>query len=243
MKGKKKTGLEKRLMAYTAAAVGALAMVPSAEAVVHYSGPKNLTVNPQNPVAVDLNNDSVTDFRFIGYGYQVSTPYSSGFGVVGIIPETSKGVGGTGVIGVPGAYFTYLSYPTRLATGYNIQSSKDKWSNAYAGLLAGGLKFTSNGKSYSYPFGNFNNAAGCIGVRFNTDNGMRYGWIRFQGTSPSSGIIKDWAYEDSGGPIEACVAPAVNVPTLNQWGIMVLIALLAGMSLKALKTDKSGQDT
>jgi hypothetical protein len=254
MRGKKKTGLEKRLMAYTAAAVGALAMAPAAEAVVHYSGQKNLTLNPQNPVAVDLNNDGITDFRFGAYGYASNytkggIPYSFSVGVAFLNPTTSGGKGGTGFIGAPGSVFSSytLPFPTRLATGYKIQNSLQKygWSSYDFGLLGGQIKYKyGNTKSFSTSFGNFNNATGCIGVRFNTDKGTRYGWIRYQGTSPSSGVIKDWAYEDTGGPIDACVVPeqAVTVPTLNQWGIMILIALLAGMSLKALKTDKGGQD-
>jgi hypothetical protein len=231
MTGKKKTGVEKHLMAYAAAAVGALALVPAAEAVVHYSGPENLTLNPQNsPVTVDLNSDGANDFSFSA----VSNTQKNAEGYSAVFLSLSKS--GTGAIGSVGPYNYF--YPARFATGYKIQNSLQNthliWSNRSYGTLEW------EGSKY----GNFNNATGCVGVRFNTDNGVRYGWIRFQGTSPSSGVIKDWAYEDSGGPIDACVVPkqAVNVPTLNQWGIMVLIALLAGMSLKALKTDKGGQD-
>jgi hypothetical protein len=252
MRGKKKTGLEKRLIAYTAAAVGTLAMAPAAEAMVHYSGPKNLTLNPQNPIAVDLNNDGIADFRFGAYGYAYTYnsggfQYSFSIGVALLSPTTSGGKGGTGFIGAPGSVFSSLTlpFPARLATGYKIQNSlqNNGWSSYYYGLLGGGIKYKYGNTSYSTSFGNFNNATGCIGVRFNTDNGTQYGWIRFQGVSPSSGVIKDWAYEDSGGPISACVVPEpVKVPTLNQWGIMILIALLAGMSLKAIKTEKKGQD-
>jgi hypothetical protein len=253
MRAKKKTVLEKRLMAYTAAAVGALAIAPAAEAAVRYSGPENLTLNPQTPVAVDLNNDGVADFGFAAYGYAYTYNYSGyqyafSVGVAYLNPTTSGGKGGTGFISTNGAsQGTLFSYPApaRLATGYRIQNSLPTygWTNTYFGILEGQIKLKYGNEAFSYSLGKFRNATGCIGVRFNTDDGTRYGWIRFQGTSPSSGVIKDWAYEDTGGPIDACVVPAVSVPALNQWGVMVLIALLAGISLKAIKTEKDGQDT
>lgn len=253
MEEKERAGLEKRLMAYAAAAAGVLALAPTAEAAVHYSGPKDLTLSPQtSPVTIDLNSDGANDFRFSAYGFGTTYTYS-GFqyafsvGVQFLRPITSGGRGGTGIIEAPETVFSSytLPFPARLATGYKIQNTLQNygWNGTSFGILGARIQYKYGTRSYSYSFGNFNNSMGCLGVRFKTADGVRYGWIRYQGTSASSGIIKDWAYEDSGGPIAACVVPNVNVPTLNQWGIMVLIALLAGMSIKVLKTDKSGQDS
>lgn len=253
MRGKKMKSLEKRLMAYTAAAAGVMALAPGAEAAVHYSGPKDLTLNPQtSPITIDLNNDQVSDFRFSAYGY-ASTYSSDGLQVTFSIgaqivsPITSGGKGGTGIIESPERLlFSYsFPFPVKLGTGYKIQDTlqNHSWTDFPVGILDARIYYKYGNESISYAFGNFHNSTGCLGVRFNTADGIKYGWIRFQGTSPSSGIIKDWAYEDSGGPIDACVVPKpVSVPTLNQWGIMALIALLAGMSMKALRKEKSGQD-
>ena len=57
--------LQKRLSAYSALAAGVLAVVPSAEAAIQYSGAQNLTVNSSTtPVSVDMNGDMTNDFEF-----------------------------------------------------------------------------------------------------------------------------------------------------------------------------------
>jgi len=53
-KGPKGT-LEKKLKVYSAAAAGVLALAPSVEAAIHYSGIKNLPVNPSTSQYIDLN--------------------------------------------------------------------------------------------------------------------------------------------------------------------------------------------
>lgn len=76
-------------------------------------------------------------------------------------------------------------------------------------------------------------------MRFSAGCGTAYGWIQYDGTNaPVSGTIIDWAYESScGTPILAgdMGAPAVGVPTLNQWGLMILIGLLAGAGALILR--------
>ncbi len=72
--------LEKRLMAYSAAAAGVLALAPSAEATIHYSGVKSLAV----PQTISL--DGVTPaVRFI---YN-STPWNDVVKLGGASPAES----------------------------------------------------------------------------------------------------------------------------------------------------------
>jgi hypothetical protein len=91
--------------------------------------------------------------------------------------------------------------------------------------------------------GGFKGKNGFLGVKFNTAGGVRYGWVRFDGTSwPAQGIIVDWAYEDTGAPIAAGDQGGnpgpIAVPTTDPWGFVILIAVLAGASLKRLKKDQ-----
>ena len=71
-KGKKQRLVERRLLTYSAAAAGVLALAPAADAVVRYSGVKNLVVNSGNPsVKIDLNFDGVNDlsFKYVASGF------------------------------------------------------------------------------------------------------------------------------------------------------------------------------
>jgi len=55
--------------AYATAAGAAMAVAGPAQAAVHWSGPKDIVVNRDNPVVIlDLNGDGISDFGF-GYAY------------------------------------------------------------------------------------------------------------------------------------------------------------------------------
>ncbi|MDA8434342.1 MAG: hypothetical protein M0Z60_15465 [Nitrospiraceae bacterium] len=241
MRGKKKNGIEKKLLAYAATAVGALAMAPAAEAAVQYSGPKDIPLTPNGPpVMVDLNNDGADDFGFVAYSTQTTAGTAIYLDVQASLfaPVSTGGLGGTGVIGGAGSVIPIFT-PARLGTGYQVGNTllNYSWGNAM-GALGFDIRYRLGTSSISYSGGNFLDATGCIGVRFQTAGGQRYGWIRYQGTSAPS-VIKDWAYEDSGAPISACdVPPPVSVPALDHWGLMILIALLAGMSVKGIAAEK-----
>lgn len=72
-KGEKKRLVERRLLTYSAAAAGVLALAPAADAAVRYSGVKNLVVNSANPsVKIDLNFDGLPDLSFF---YDASAYY------------------------------------------------------------------------------------------------------------------------------------------------------------------------
>ena len=72
-----------------------------------------------------------------------------------------------------------------------------------------------------------------IGVRFFSDNdGERhYGWIQINVSARiSSTTVVDWAYEDTPGAsiLAGATSSQQAIPTLNEWGIIVLMTLLAG---------------
>ncbi len=68
-----------------------------------------------------------------------------------------------------------------------------------------------------------------IGVRFTNADGEHFGWIRVNLAAGSTSIkIVDWAYEDVPGKSIPAGKGADVIPTLNEWGIIVLMTLLAG---------------
>ncbi len=230
---KKKGKFEKKLKAYSAVAAGTLLLAPSANAAVVYSGLQNIQISAaNNSEGIDLNNDGVDDFR-IGRS-------ATGSWHLWMSLQTN---------GVSNINESLRYDPARLDTGYLIQSTLPGplyWSNDSSETLAG--TFTYGG---TLTAGNFNSTAGCIGVRFNTVAGApRFGWIYLDGTLSASRMatIVDWAYEDqgasilsgAGGPAGTCSppAPTVSVPTLNQWGLILLIGLLAGAGVTVLRKQE-----
>ncbi len=83
-----------------------------------------------------------------------------------------------------------------------------------------------------------------IGVQFKNAGGAgptHFGWIQVTvGVNSTSMTIIDWAWEDTPNtPILAGAtgggAAAAVVPTLNEWGLIVLTTLLAGAAVWKLR--------
>ncbi|MEA3385539.1 MAG: IPTL-CTERM sorting domain-containing protein [Thermodesulfobacteriota bacterium] len=214
MAKRKKKPFDKRLKAYTAAAAGALIVVPAAaQTAVHYSGPQNIGIDLGNPLyALDMNSDGNDDFSF-SFSFSYSIGINSDASGRGHIDETVN------------------HDPANLPANYTIRpgltAANYYWNTGWNTLA--GIYATS---------GNFVGQRGYIGVRFNTAAGTKYGWIQFESNAASTnGTIIDWAWEDSGEPILAGdtkgQAPTA-IPTLNQWGLIALIALLSAAGLKTL---------
>ena len=229
-----KGSLEKQLKVYSAAAAGVLALAPSANAAIHYSGLQNLSVGSTNtPRNIDLNGDTITDFRF-RYTLIVSAARE-------ILMDEFSSAQDIG----------HGNAPTRLSSNYQIKGALVNPSYNWGG------HHVPNATSYSNKYyGNFNNATGYIGVRFHipgvcTGSDWNYGWIRYQGTtvlgSAVSGNIIDWAYEDqcntaiaagAGIPAPEPPKPSMSVPTLNQWGMIVFMLLLGGLAARMLQKQE-----
>ncbi len=85
-------------------------------------------------------------------------------------------------------------------------------------------------------------------MRFHTANctagagKWNYGWINYTGVrNYGSGTITDWAYEDQcDTAIKAGTksSPPLSIPTLNQWGMIVLTLLLGGIATRMLRKQE-----
>lgn len=237
MKKANKNELATKIMAYGATAASLLVVAQPAAAAIVYSGAKNIAVNAANtPVNLDLNNDGTDDFRFIN---SIST-------VAGNMTNWWQDIYGLG-----GAQFIFAttdvngnnSDPLNLPAGYNIKS-------ALSGTHSWGSDYNTMAGSGSTS-GNFNLKSGYVGVRFHSaacqGSNWNYGWIHFANTgnmsTTMSSTIDGWAYESScDTAINAgagVTAPArLNVPTLDQWGMLLMAGLLSGAALYRVRKDQ-----
>ncbi len=248
MKKNKRDTLEKRLKAYSAAAAGALLLTPSADAAVRYFNPPDIVVDSGNPsVFLNLDNNGTNDFQL------VYTSVINGVGHVINGVNTSNWVINSGTF-QPGSVSPNVSksvlFNANLPTNYSIQSLLTfpySWVNSgfpdvyvYTGRPVDTLGLKPAAPSYQT--GNFNGITGFLGVSFIADCGRAFGWIRYGASADSSqGTIMDWAYQDNCGTAILAgeiAAPAVPAPTLNQWGLFILIALLAGAGISVLRKQE-----
>jgi len=246
------------------AAMSMLTLMPSrVDAAVHYSGVRNLPVSSANKYQ-DVNLDGntgapyLTDAMFFFYGSTGTSTYNST-----TLSNTIRSMySGRILVGYfEGVIANVITFTTRTGTaavpviqnlpsGYSIRSLASWYSAAFLGVdiqkafstHTAGSSFTPTA-SFTYDFGNFKGTTGYLGVRFQsatcTGTNYHYGWIRFSAAADASqGTVIDWAYEDQcNTPIlaGAGLPQQVTVPTLNQWGLLALVALLAGSGALAMR--------
>ncbi|MEO5360494.1 MAG: IPTL-CTERM sorting domain-containing protein [Nitrospirota bacterium] len=202
------TPTDKKLLALcTTAAVASIAMVPTADAAVVYSGVKNIVVSNAGATSLDLNTDATKDFR-----------------IKATLTSTIKITGKTASM----KFATNGGAVRALASGYRIIQSPT-WATA-----ANTLNKTTGA-------GPFTGATAYIGVRFKSSSCSapyyHYGWIKYtgNGAKPETGTITGWAYESScNQPIRAGQT-ATDTPTLNEWGMMLLVLLAGALAARKLK--------
>ena len=238
-KKRSKGTLEKQLKVYSVAAVGALALAPSAEAAIQYSGIQNLPVNSSTSQEINFNG-SGPQFK-IGYDSFPTGPFL--ILDVGIHPSTGSAQFIKGKAG------HHSNAPLNLSSNYQIRSTlahpaSATWGTSIFNPL-NGIAFY-HGVEPLFPIGNFIDSTGYIGVRFKAQCGTAYGWIHYTGTInveefTSSGTIIDWAYDDSCQPIAAGQGETpITVPTLNEWGMIIFTLLLGGLAANMLR--KQGKE-
>ena len=194
-------------LASAAAGGAALAVTPAAEATIQYSGVRDIILT--NTCSL-INMDSVGPNEF-----QIVHNNNYGNYYAKIDPITASA----------GIVFTNLGGPLlkALSANYNITDTiagpKYGWTAGYRYI----------GYTYLGPFEGQGNKY--IGVRFTNGTGEHFGWIQVNLLAGSTSLaIIDWAYEDTPDtPILAgATGPQQAIPTLNEWGIIVLMTLLAG---------------
>ena len=192
--------LDHKLLSYAAAAsaagVGVMAMAqPSAAEIIYTPTHQTSSVN-QGPIAIDLNNDGITDFylsntsrfstgRFAG---REGGAFPTGGGsrrlhVLDVFPQPANRV----VIG--GSY-----YASALRAGRMV-GPPDKWDESRAAMeiCSSGSFFSDNG-----PWSNVKSRY--LGLAFSVDGQTHFGWARLSVSHPKNScqltaVLTGYAYE------------------------------------------------
>ena len=211
------------LLNYSLAAAATVAMAQPVQAAVVQSGPQFITLNHDGCSYIDLNGDMIEDFAFCLYSYA-----GFSYGVLFSEPDNAAML-----------YSSKYTVASRLCSE-EVPGDTDSFDEIavthvnYAG----------------YRYGQFSGKNGSIGLRFEIPNGgseTHYGYIRLWASAQGDqALIKDWAYEDvpdtsiltppCGEVIRTDTDPT-TVPTLNQWGILILMGLILLEGGRRLKKD------
>ena len=219
-----KESLSKKIAKYSMAASGTLLMCTQASATPQYSGIKNETIT-NGQFIIDMDGDQKNDFVLF---HSSSNDISYNF----IAPVDQSYANSNAILKgnqiLPTAP-VFVNAPPCLTTGQEISPT-----NSFLKKYNSPLNILELKKADDYPngAGPFLGQTGFIGVRFKIGENMHYGWIQFEGPNPPTyGKVIDWGYEDQPDTPILAGAPQYNkktatVPTLNEWGILILMALI-----------------
>jgi len=159
-----------------------MAVAPKANAQIVYTD-----VDPDEVLAgtsfdIDFDGDGIVDAQLSQSG--IST---SGF-VIGVaylnIPAGNAAIGSNG-----SATATNTAYPSVLASGAAIAPGDSHFNEQTAQVLGAGI----NGLPY---FGQWDNQAGYVGIRFDIGGETHYGWVELAVSAGSQSVtVKSYAYE------------------------------------------------
>jgi len=187
----KSTGVPSRIgqstrVTYSLAAGAAAVAALNASGEIVYSGLQNLSISQFSSLNLNIDGDAYGDLLLKNYVF-------SGGNYLG-----------ASVNFYPGKLVSFssggLSYAAALDAGFAVNASS-----------VGPSFFGSMAYGSANPNAQFNNAANkYLGLSFFAGaTGVNYGWVRVS-TNQATGsfIVHDWAYETSGGGIQAGAVPA-----------------------------------
>jgi len=223
-----------------------------------YSGPQNIPVD-DGPRTIDMetfsDQEPASGADFIFFNYATTTTgtftYTEPLSISG--ENTIKGninfIGAVSEANILVKSFEfllveehkYMPMPVDLQ-GSNRVSSVTETANSYFddyGVINYHINVHSTGtSSQSLANGNFLGNRGYIGVRFEIEPKTHYGWIQFESTpNGSASTIIDWAYESVPDTPIHIPEPAA-IPTLNEWGILILAALILAEGGRRIRKKK-----
>ncbi len=213
--------LSKKLATYSLAAGGTLLMCTQANAAPQYSGVQNVQVTDTD--FLDMDGNGVNDFAF---------RHADASGILNFFFKYQ--LGNSVLKGE--IVNSNTNIPQKLSTGHQISPD-----NSFV-EIPNYLAVYASGKNY----GNFVGQNGFVGVKFKIDANTHYGWIHYEAPNPPTyGTIIDWGWESTPDTAILAGAPQYNkdpftasVPTLNEWGILILMALILEESIRRMRREK-----
>ena len=189
---------------YLALAGGITSAFTAANAQVVYTdvNPDYLLTGNFNSYSLDLNNDSFEDFTLTAIDTLISY-LSSGYTYNAQITGAALR---NPVLSNSWLINTSSGLPTPLSQGDNIGNS-GFFASSYSSSVGVPIiaqfdyEYLLNGvtiSSYNSTFGDFSfDQEGILGLKFNINGSIHYGWARIEVTSSGSISIKDYAYEST----------------------------------------------
>jgi hypothetical protein len=181
-------------LAATAAGVGSLALSQAAEAKIVYT-PANVTIVPNNTIALDLNHDGVSDFHFKDTTFRTS--FGGGGGFLSIVPaQKANEVWGHLLFFRQNASALYagvgIGAHGKFAAGTNLMAS----TQVNSGHHPGGPGTCSG------PWANVTNRY--LGLKFVIQGKIHFGWARLNVSCPIRSLtvtatLTGYAYETVSG--------------------------------------------
>jgi len=172
-------------LAYSLAAGAAAASAVAANGDVIYSGLQNLNISQFNSLNLNIDGDAYSDVLLKNYVFGGGNYMGA---AVNFYPGklVSFNAGG-------------FAYASALSAGFLINSAS-----------VGPSFFGSMAYGGANPNAQFNTASNkYLGLSFASGANLYYGWVRVSvNNSEGSFIVHDWAYENSGGGIQAGAVPA-----------------------------------
>jgi hypothetical protein len=219
-KNKQNVPLSKMIVTYSIAASGALAIGAQVDAAPQYSGLIDVNVN-NDTYPIDIDAVMPAEYTFIN-------SYSSNYSSNGLFLNDNDNAKIQGQTSMAASYLTTSQ-----------QIGPDNNFGKYVILGQVGLPS-------QFPPGNFLGKTGFIGVQFKKGNDTHYGWIHFEGPNPPTyGKIIDWGYESepntpilAGAPKYTQPTKTHTIPTLNEWGMLILMALILEEGLRRMRREK-----
>ena len=208
-----KQNLTVRLSGYAAAAGAIIALAPSANAQVMWSGSENIDIPLNSSYQLDIDNDGILDFRFAldgsffsknSYSSFSSFTYSWHRYASAYVMNSGSGMNYN-------SWVDHMYRPKGFDAGNLIDNAQTSWRDflfaSDYGKLANGRAsysrtyFTSWTHSSSHS-GDFAGQSKFLGVRFYIGDKQHYGWVRANLSDNMADLnIIDWGYQavsDSG---------------------------------------------
>ena len=166
-------------------------LASSANAAIIYSGIKNILI-PTTLIGVYIDIDGGGTVAEEATGWDVNFVFNG------------EGIGNSQVFQTVATTIA-LDAPTLNLSSGQIVGSSSTFSTPYPG------GYSSSATHIGTNPGQFaSSTEGYIGFKFTTNSsaGPYYGWMRVElSNTPNTGLVKDWAYEDSGSSISVGAVP------------------------------------
>ena len=197
-KRQKRQQFGQRLATYSAAAGAGLGLASSAEAAIHTGTPNESFGYGYGQKFLTMEG-TFAEFKFSGV--RILSGWGSYFSIRHNWPATTEAcVFTTGRFGQSTVLAGQLANSAYVGSQTNVPQHNG--SSAVFYVYSRGPQIDAGGWDQ-------NDEIGYVGFSFTTETSPHtvYGWAEIQRLDAGSGILRSWAYEDSGAPIHVGVVP------------------------------------